>query len=208
MSKKDNFNQALFEMFGVRDPDPVQAVQTEGTEALAATEPLPEEPEQGSGQEPENVVRLDRPELKIVTIPTTYIAPGTRIEGTLRSEGSVEIEGEFKGDILSEGTVTMHSDITGNITAKSLSIVGCSLTGDARVTGLVTLSESSSVNGNVTADTLTSSGTIIGNLDIQHNMALDATAKVVGDISTGTMTVERGAILRGSVETRGDATIK
>ena len=40
-----------------------------------------------------------------VLVPATYLAPGTVMEGTLRSKGDVEIAGTFKGDIISEGDV-------------------------------------------------------------------------------------------------------
>ncbi len=197
MSKKDNFNQAMFDMFGVGKEPVQESVQgTESTAAALDTEALER-----------NVVQFrpsDGPELKVLSLPVTYLAPGTRMEGILRSEGSVEIDGEFKGDILAEGNVTLRTDVTGNITARNLKIEGCCLTGDARVSDQVHLNSESSVNGNVTAGMLTSGGTIIGDLDVQHNMALEQGAKVVGNVTTGTMSIARGAIIRGNVETRGE----
>lgn len=197
MSKKDNFNQAMFDMFGVGKDSAQDSVQgTASTAAALDTEMLDR-----------NVVQFrasDGPDLKVLSLPVTYLAPGTRVEGILRSEGSVEIDGEFKGDIMAEGNVTLRTDVTGNITARNLKIEGCSLTGDARISDLVQLNSESSINGNVTAGTLSSGGTIIGDLDIQHNMSLEQGAKVVGNVSTGTMSITRGAIIRGSVETRGE----
>ena len=192
MSKKDNFNQAMFDMFGVgKNGDKVQ-----GTAAADLdSEPAEKVIDFSSG---------DGPELKVISSQPTYLAPGTRIEGTLRAEGSVEIDGEFKGDIIAEGNVTIRTDITGNITAKSLNVMGCCLTGDAHISDHLLLNEDSSINGNVSTGKLASSGTIIGDLTVQHNMALDQNAKVVGNITTGSMTIARGAIIRGNVETRGD----
>lgn len=190
MAKKDNFNQAMYDMFGVGKG----AEQTDGSAAVDAAQD-------------ENVVRFsgnDGPGLKVISSTPTYLAPGTKMEGTLRAEGSVEIDGEFKGDIIAEGSVTIRTDVTGNITAKCLNIVGCCLTGDAHVSEYMVLNEGSSVNGNVNAGDLSSSGAITGDLKIQRNMTLDERAKVVGNVVTGTMTIARGAIIRGSVETRGE----
>lgn len=195
MSKKDNFNQAMFDMFGVGK----ESVQAQGTESTAV--------DLDSEYMDRTVVQFpssDGPELKVISLPVTYLAPGTRVEGTLRSEGSVEIDGEFKGDIIAEGNVTLRTDVTGNITARNLKIEGCCLTGDARISDQVQINSDSSVTGNISAGMLHSGGTIVGDLDIQHNMALEQGAKIVGNVSTGTMSVSRGAIIRGNVETRGE----
>lgn len=200
--KKDNFNQAMFEMFGVGK----SAEKVQGT---AAPAPAPEPEPEPEPQVPEKVIgfsnqKNDSPDLKVISSQPTYLAPGTRVEGTLRAEGSVEIDGEFRGDIIAEGSVTMRTDITGNITAKTLNVEGCCLTGDARITDQLLLNPDSAINGNVNTGLLTCSGTIIGDLNVQRNMSLDEKAKVVGNISTGSMTIAKGAVIRGNVETRGD----
>lgn len=190
MAKKDNFNQAMYDMFGVGK----SGEKTQGTAAV-------------DENREENVIRFsgsDEPDLKVISSVPTYLAPGTKLEGTLRSEGSVEIDGEFKGDIIAEGNVTIRTNMTGNITARNLNVVSCCLVGDANVSERIVLNENSAIDGNVNAGDLTSSGTISGDLKIQHNMTLDQTAKVVGNVTTGTMTIARGAVIRGSVETRGE----
>lgn len=190
MAKKDNFNQAMYDMFGVGK----SAEKTEGSAAVDET------------REQENVISVygGESELRVVSSVPTYLAPGTKLEGTLRAEGSVEIDGEFKGDIFAEGNVTVRNSMTGNITARNLNVVGCSIVGDAHVSERVEMNENSSIDGNVDAGDVVCSGTITGDLKIQHNMSLDANAKVVGNVITGTMTISRGAVIRGSVETRGD----
>lgn len=209
MSKRDNFNQAMFDMFGVGKggEKAAESAATAETEQQAVAQGQVTAQAAGAEVPAENVIPFssgDGPELKVISHPPTYISTGTRVEGTLRAEGSVEIDGEFKGDIIAEGSVTIRTDVTGNITARSLIVVGCCLTGDARISELMTVDVNSSVNGNVSAGSLSSSGSIVGDLAIQHNVTLDESAKVVGNITSGTMTVARGAIIRGSVELRGD----
>ena len=191
MAKMDNFNQAMYDMFGVGKG----AEKTQGTAAVEES------------FEEENVIPFtgnDESQLRVVSSVPTYLAPGTKFEGMLRAEGSVEIDGEFKGDVFAEGNVTIRTNMTGNITARNLNVVGCTLVGDAHVSERIQMNENSAINGNVDAGDLVSSGTINGDLKVQHNMALDENAKVVGNVITGTMTIARGAVIRGSVETRGD----
>lgn len=190
MTKKDNFNQAMYDMFGVGK----NVEKTEGTAAVVE-------------KQDENVIPFsgnDEPELKVVSSVPTYLAPGTRMEGTLRAEGSVEIDGEFRGDIIADGNVIIRTDVTGNITARNLHVMGCCLAGDAHVTEHLVMKENSSINGNVNAGELTSCGTITGDLNIKHNITLEQSAKVVGNVTTGTLTIARGAVVRGTIETRGE----
>lgn len=200
MSKKENFNQAMYEMFGVG-----RGGSTLKPESTAAA-PLPE-PEELLPEPEEPVARRfspEGPELKVVTPISTYIAPGTRLEGTLRAEGSVEIDGEFKGDIIAKGGVTVRQDLTGNITASQLTLEGCCLTGDAQIVDHAVIDAGSAVNGNIVAGNVTSSGTVGGDMSVKRNLTLDSTAKVVGNVTTGTMTIARGAVIRGSVEIQGE----
>ena len=130
------------------------------------------------------------------------LAPGTVFEGNIRSQGDVEIAGEFKGNITTEGAVILHSSIEGNITANSLKLSSCSLTGDVVVNDAVAIGQHSRINGNVTAKDLTCAGVINGDMTIAGNMLLEKTAQVTGNITTGTIAVEKGAVIKGGIEIR------
>ena len=109
----------------------------------------------------------------------SYLAPGTALEGQLRSEGDLEIAGSFRGSITTNGTVMLRSNIKSTVNAANLNLSGCSLEGDVTVTGTVTVSEDSRITGNTT---------------------LEEKARINGSVSTGTMSVARGAAICGSVE--------
>ena len=98
----------------------------------------------------------------------SYLAPGTALEGQLRSEGDLEIAGSFRGSITTNGTVTV--------------------------------SEDSRITGNVAARELQCAGEINGDLSITGNTTLEEKARINGSVSTGTMSVARGAAICGSVE--------
>lgn len=197
MSKKDNFNKAMFDMFGV------------GTDA--GTEPAPEYEkveEKTRGGLTDNAVAketvvtaaVNAEAAPAVAAERTYIGRGTVIEGNIKAEGDVELLGELKGDIESDGKVTLHTSVTGNVRAKSLTFVGGELTGDIFTGGSFVLGRDSVVNGNIQANDVTCAGSINGNIDIKDTLMLEETAVINGDIKTGFLSMSRGAVVRGKVE--------
>lgn len=195
MGKKDNFNQAMLEMFGV-GKEPAETVKQEPE---AAIEPVVE-----PVTEPETVPQEKVPEAieEQVVVPATYFAPGTSMEGTLRAKGDVEIAGDFKGDIFSDGNVILRSGLEGNVTSVGLDVLNCKLVGDAHVDGHVLIDETSYVQGNLYVGDLLCSGKITGDLNVVGNVTLDEHARVFGKITAGTITVARGAVICGSLEMR------
>ena len=103
----------------------------------------------------------------------SYLAPGTVLEGQLRSEGDLELAGSFKGSITTNGSIMLRAN---------------------------TISEDSRINGNVTARELQCAGEITGDLNISGNTTLEEKARINGSVVTGTMSVARGAAICGSVE--------
>lgn len=196
MSKKENFNKAVFDMFGV------------GTTQIAVEEtPQKDAPAEEQGlstavKTAEVATPAAAPTAAPYSlVPSTFLAPGTALEGKLKSKGDVEIAGNFNGEIEADGNVTLRADATCNIVANSLNLVSCHITGDSNVSGNVTISENSEVTGNITADELHCSGTITGDITIKTALALENTARVFGNITAGTISMTRGAVIRGTVTT-------
>lgn len=201
MDKKNNMKQAMYEMFGVgsdqtEKPTPTRSVNARKEDGKATAQVV--KSEVGSTME-----KIEKTVVKAETKPkaaASYLAPGTVFEGNIRSVGDVEIAGEFKGNITTEGTVIMHSSIQGNITASSLKLSNCSLIGDVVVNDAVAIGAQSKISGNVTAKDLICAGHITGDLTIAENMVLEKTAQINGNIVTGTLAVEKGAVIKGNIE--------
>jgi Integral membrane protein CcmA involved in cell shape determination len=130
---------------------------------------------------------------------TTYLAPGTFMVGKLKAPGDVEIAGDFKGSVTAGGNVIIHSNINGDVTAARTELVDCKLTGDIRSSSSVAISEKSAVEGNVYGTELVCSGKIKGDIQMNGNSVFQGSAVVEGNITTGTMSVERGAAITGSL---------
>lgn len=201
MDKKSNMKQAMFEMFGV------------GSDNSANAQPVKEEARPQPVKEevhPQPAKRLADKAAAVAPVKkpaaASYLAAGTVLEGTLQSDGDIEIAGEFKGDITTTGTVTLHSAIQGNVTASSLKLSGCKLVGDVVVSGVVFISQDSAIQGNVTAKELQCAGQVTGDLKISENTSLESTAQVNGNVVTGSISVIKGAVIRGGVEIKSSDT--
>lgn len=198
VGKKENFGQAMYEMFGVgKQPEQeiaaaVEEAPVKTTEETPAKQPVAPQPV----AEPKTVVQ---PKPKAVT----YLAPGTAIQGTLTTDGDVEVAGKFQGDIVAEGNVKLHDDICGNVTASQLEIDSCELVGDVEITGLLVVDEGSRLCGSVKAKRLQCAGRIEGNITVEENAEFSTRAQVKGDIRTKTMTMACGARIDGKVEMGG-----
>ncbi len=88
----------------------------------------------------------------------------------------------LEGNIETSGNIRIEGRIMGNIKSKSK----------------IALGHSSLVDGNVTAQNADVEGTVKGKVEIADLLVLKATATVHGDISTGKLVVEPGAVFNGT----------
>ena len=186
MSAKENLNEAMFTMFGLG--------KAPGGEKKAVQETAAVKTDRTTEQSA-------RPEQ-----PVTYLAPGSVMEGALKSAGDVKIAGDFNGNITAAGKVTLRSNVKGNITAANLQISGCRLVGDVHVTGMVMLDAEASIKGKIIAGDLICAGYIQGDLDVKGNVSLKANATVEGNITTASMTMEQGTAINGGLTMKNGKT--
>lgn len=90
----------------------------------------------------------------------------------------------IQGDVTGDDNLQMDGKIEGSIL----------LTSDLHV------NKSAIINGNIKANSITSSGIIKGNITATHKLSLDKTAKVNGKIITSSISMNEGAIFDGEME--------
>lgn len=200
MSKMNNFKKAAYDMFGVGSDEEhvseeVKTLDEKADEILEA-EQVSSEELVSAGRSQQSVATGSAP---YVLVPATYLAPGTVLEGTLRSKGDVEIAGTFKGDIISEGDVTLRTNMEGNVAANNLTLMSSSVTGDCNIASQIKVDADSSINGNIVAAELNCSGSIVGNINIRGNANFEATAIVDANIDAGSISMDRGAKISGQL---------
>jgi len=76
--------------------------------------------------------------------------------------------------------------------------------GDVEMDGVLNLSETGLVEGNVVAGSVRVAGVVHGDVHCKNILHLAATAKVSGTISTSTLIVDDGAIMVGRCTTRAE----
>jgi cytoskeletal protein CcmA (bactofilin family) len=86
------------------------------------------------------------------------------------------------GDIQSSGDVRIDGILNGNIT----------------INGRLVIGHNGKIEGNVVCQNADVSGEIKGKLQVAEMLALKATAKILGDIVTGKISIEPGAVFTGS----------
>jgi len=89
---------------------------------------------------------------------------------------------EFTGDIVSDSNILIEGDIIGN--------VSCS--------GIVQISSSGKIKGNLVCVNAEIDGTIHGELTIENLLTMRSTARIKGDIQSTKLTIEEGAFFEGS----------
>jgi cytoskeletal protein CcmA (bactofilin family) len=73
--------------------------------------------------------------------------------------------------------------------------------GDIEIDGLLNVSETGRVDGNISSGSARIAGTIFGNVQCRSAIHLASTADVTGDVLTSTLIVDEGAIFTGRCQT-------
>ncbi len=88
----------------------------------------------------------------------------------------------LEGNIETSGNIRIEGRVNGNIKSKAK----------------IALGNSCHVDGNITAQNADVEGTVKGRIEISELLVLKTTSTVHGDISTGKLVVEPGAVFNGS----------
>ncbi|MCU6711750.1 polymer-forming cytoskeletal protein [Paenibacillus sp. J5C_2022] len=112
----------------------------------------------------------------------TLIGAGTVLEGTLKSQAGIRIEGTVIGDIVSSGDVIIGEGgrAQSNITARDLMLAG-QLDGNAEVSGKLTICATGVLNGNISA----------GSLIIEAGGAFNGSSKMAAAMNQDTKAVKQ-----------------
>ncbi|MCL1878669.1 MAG: polymer-forming cytoskeletal protein [Defluviitaleaceae bacterium] len=79
--------------------------------------------------------------------------------------------------------------------------------GDIEIEGLVSVSETGRVDGNISSGSARVAGQVFGNVECRNTIHLAATADVSGNVITSTLIVDDGAIFTGRCQTHLSETL-
>lgn len=85
----------------------------------------------------------------------TFIAHGTQLEGVIRCEANIRIDGKFTGELTCSGTITIgeHGEAHSTLTASHIIIAG-SVVGDIHANGKLVIASTGQVSGNCLSEVL------------------------------------------------------
>ena len=84
--------------------------------------------------------------------------------------------------------------------SESMRIDG-TVTGDIMIEGVLNVSESGYVEGNISAGYVRIAGRVTGNIQCRNALHITSAADVLGDIRAGALIIDDGAILVGTCQT-------
>ena len=220
----DEFNLSEEDALGV-DEEMIEKMEDEdsfnfATEETAAEEPVLEEPvleqseiltEEATETVPvtENNLYTGNIGADTVTVEsnsalpteaaaeTTVISKGTVINGSIISDGSLDVFGTVNGDISCIGKLSISGVVKGKSSAAEVYLHTDRLDGGITSKGCVKIAPGTVVIGDIAASSCVVAGAVKGNLDVNGPVVIDSTAVIKGNVSSKGIQINSGAVIDG-----------
>lgn len=127
----------------------------------------------------------------------TTITSGTKINGGISSDGSLEVMGVITGDVECQGKVSIVGKVSGNVTASEVYVSTQRLEGSLSSEGPVKIGVGTIIVGDVDATSAYIAGAVKGDIDVNGHVVVDSTAIIKGNIKAKSVQVNNGAVVDG-----------
>ena len=128
---------------------------------------------------------------------TTVISKGTVINGSIISDGSLDVFGTVNGDISCIGKLSISGVVKGKSSAAEVYLHTDRLDGGITSKGCVKIAAGTVVIGDIAASSCVVAGAVKGNLDVNGPVVVDSTAVIKGNISSKGIQINSGAVIDG-----------
>jgi hypothetical protein len=128
---------------------------------------------------------------------TTVISKGTVIQGSIVSDGSLDVYGTVNGDISCLGKLSISGAVKGKSSAAEVYLHTNKLDGGITSKGCVKIAAGTVVIGDIAASSCVVAGAVKGNLDVNGPVVVDSTAVIKGNISSKGIQINSGAVIDG-----------
>ena len=128
---------------------------------------------------------------------TTVISKGTVIQGSIVSDGSLDVYGTVNGDISCLGKLSISGAVKGKSSAAEVYLHTNKLDGGITSKGCVKIAAGTVVIGDIAASSCVVAGAVKGNLDVNGPVVVDSTAVIKGNISSKGIQINSGAFIDG-----------
>ena len=127
----------------------------------------------------------------------TVITKGTTINGSISSDGSLDVMGSITGDIECLGKLSITGKVVGNSTASEVFVNTERLTGSINSEGSVKVGLGTVIVGDIAAASGVIAGAVKGEIDINGPIVIDSTAIIKGNIKAKSVQINNGAVIEG-----------
>jgi len=128
------------------------------------------------------------------------ISSGTKIEGNIKTEGHLIVNGEVQGSVSTRGNLILSGITTGEVYCESLLFETQESSSDIIAEQNVVIKEGTTVKGNIRCKNITIMGNVYGDVTATGTIILKSTAVVVGNLVAKRLGVENGAKFNGLME--------
>lgn len=143
----------------------------------------------------------DMPKLRASSVSVddevTVITKGTTINGSISSDGSLDIMGTITGDIECLGKLSITGKVVGNSSASEVYVNTERLEGNINSEGSVKIGLGTVVIGDILATSGVIAGAVKGEIDINGPVVIDSTSIIKGNIKAKSVQINNGAVIEG-----------
>ena len=137
----------------------------------------------------------------------TTISKDTSIVGEIHSTSDVEMSGNLKGNIETTGDIKLSGKIIGDIMGNNIDLMAGEVQGNIIASATLTIDSDSVVVGDTTANNILMDGKQKGNMQIENMADFQSNALLMGNVTTGRLSISEGARLRGAIQVKIDNTV-
>jgi cytoskeletal protein CcmA (bactofilin family) len=222
ITDNEKMKEWLEEFAQVEDKTPEDIAETQPEDTPVNLEEKQEELEEEAEENMDDNVDLELleamnadgeeekiPEVKEKTVPklraasvasedeVTVISKGTSINGSISSDGSLDIMGTITGDIECLGKLSISGKIIGNSSAAEVYVNTERLEGSITSEGSVKVGLGTVIIGDIIATSGVIAGAVKGEIDINGPIVVDSTAIIKGNIKAKSVQINNGAVIEG-----------
>ena len=130
----------------------------------------------------------------------SLIAEDMVIEGSVRSESPIQINGKVRGNVVSARDIISRGAIEGDVKGGSITLIKSSVKGNLAAGNFLSMDLDSIVVGNIDATGVEINGKVKGDVKVTENATLRKAAVILGNLTAKSLSIEAGAAIKGKME--------
>jgi len=124
---------------------------------------------------------------------------GSEVNGKLRFEGTVQVEGTFTGETLN-ALLGQGAEVNGKLRFDGTVRIDGTFKGEITTNDLLIIGEGAKIAANISCGSVVVSGEVSGNIRASDSVELHRPARVKGDIATPSLSIDKGVVFDGSTK--------